>query len=129
MSSFSAVYRMSLPGAFSHRSILLFKLRDLGSSSHSFMVMYDKPLGIRMNQWTPNTTASLNFIDVILQIPICYRRRKRKRNTSFLYTWYTSSFMVYTHFRCVVVVIFSVSLKRKKYSPTTAFYVMEEKSS
>ena len=25
---------------------------------------------------------SLNFIDVILQIPISYRRRKRKRNTS-----------------------------------------------
>ena len=34
-----------------------FKLQDMDSSSYSFMVMYDKRLGIRIKQRTPNTAA------------------------------------------------------------------------
>ena len=59
-----------------------FKLQDMDSSSYSFMAMYDKRLGLRIKQRTPNTAQCLNFIDVILQIPICYRRRNRKGNTN-----------------------------------------------
>ena len=36
---------------------LFFKLQDMDSSSYSFMVMYDKRLGIRIKQRTPNTAA------------------------------------------------------------------------
>ena len=34
-----------------------FKLQDIDSSSYSIMVMYDKRLGIRIKQRTPNTAA------------------------------------------------------------------------
>ena len=34
-----------------------FKHEDMDSSSYSFMVMYDKRLGIRIKQRTPNTAA------------------------------------------------------------------------
>ena len=78
---------------------------------------------------------------------------KKKDKTSFsMYACYTTVFVVYTHFWFVAVVIFSVSLTRKKYtckfilplllqdcyrgfyqafmlSLTTAFYIMEEKTS
>ena len=36
---------------------LFFKHQDIDSSSYSFMVMYDKRLGIRIKQRTPNTAA------------------------------------------------------------------------
>ena len=34
-----------------------FKLQDMDSSSYSFMVIYDKRLGVRIKQRTPNTAA------------------------------------------------------------------------
>ena len=46
------------------------------------MVMYDKDWGYVLSSEPQTLRQSLNFIDVILQIPICYRRRNRKRNTN-----------------------------------------------
>ena len=48
---------------------------------YSFMVMYDKRWGYVLSSEPQTLRQCLNFIDVILQIPICYRRRKRKGNT------------------------------------------------
>ena len=46
------------------------------------MVMYDKDCGYVLSSEPQTLRQCLNFIDVILQIPICYRRRNRKRNTN-----------------------------------------------
>ena len=54
----------------------------MDSSSYSFMVMYDKDWGCVLSSEPQTQRHCLNFIDVILQIPICYRRRKRNRNTN-----------------------------------------------
>ena len=44
-------------------------------------------------------------------------RQNRKRKTSFcMYRWHTIRFVAHIHFWFVVVVIFSVSLQRKKYT-------------
>ena len=44
--------------------------------------MYDKDWGYVLSSEPQTLRQSLNFIDVILQIPICYRRQERKRNTN-----------------------------------------------
>ena len=46
------------------------------------MVMYDKRRGYVLSSEPQTLRQCLNFIDVILQIPISYRRRNRKRNTN-----------------------------------------------
>ena len=48
---------------------------------YSFMVMYDNDWGYVLSSEPQTLRHCLNFIDVILQIPICYRRRNRKGNT------------------------------------------------
>ena len=51
-------------------------------------------------------SSSYSFIDVILHIPICYRRRKRKGNAS-----------LYIHFWCVVVIFqYRVNVKNTRAS-------------
>ena len=44
--------------------------------------MYDKDWGYVLSSEPQTLRQSLNFIDVILQIPISYRRRNRKGNTN-----------------------------------------------
>ena len=57
MSSFSAVFERAFLVIFPIDLFCFFKLQDIDSSSYSFMVMYDKRLGIRIKQRTPNTAA------------------------------------------------------------------------
>ena len=57
MSSFSTVFERAFLVLFPIDLFCFFKLQDIHSSSYSFMVMYDKRLGIRIKQPTPNTAA------------------------------------------------------------------------
>ena len=64
------------------------------------MVMYDKDWGYVLSSEPQTLRQSLNFIDVILQIPICYRRQKRKRNTNIkihMQVHFTIAIQFYVH--------------------------------
>ena len=82
MSSFSAVFEWAFLVDIPVGLFLFFKLQDMDSSSYSFMVMYDKDWGYVLSSEPQTLRQCLNFIDVILQIPICYRIRNRKENTN-----------------------------------------------
>ena len=82
MSTFSSSLQGPFLVMFPVDLFCFFKRQDIDSSSYSFMVMYDKDWGYVLSSEPQTLRQCLNFIDVILQIPICYRRRKRKRNTS-----------------------------------------------
>ena len=57
MSTFSSSLQGPFLAMFPVDLFLFFKRQDIDSSSYSFMVMYDKRLGIRIKQRTPNTAA------------------------------------------------------------------------
>ena len=57
MSSFSTVFERAFLVDIPIDLFCFFKLQDMESSSYSFMVMYDKRLGIRIKQRTLNTAA------------------------------------------------------------------------
>ena len=57
MSTFSSSLQGPFLVMFPVDLFCFFKLQDMDSSSYSFMVMYDKRLGIRIKQRTPNTAA------------------------------------------------------------------------
>ena len=74
---------------------------------YSFMVMYDKRRGYVLSSEPQTLRQFLNFIDVILQIPICYRKRKRKRNTNIkihvlVHITFASQFYVYVNVKLYV---------------------------
>ena len=64
------------------------------------MVMYDKDWGYVLSSEPQTLRQSLNFIDVILQIPICYRRQKRKEDTNikiYVQVHFTIASQFYIH--------------------------------
>ena len=71
------------------------------------MVMYDKDWGYVLSSEPQTLRQCLNFIDVILQIPICYRRQNRKGNTNIkihvdVYFTIASQFYVYANVKLYV---------------------------
>ena len=100
MSTFSSSLQGPFLAMFPVDLFCFFKLQDIDSSSYSFMVMYDKDWGYVLSSEPQTLRQSLNFIDVILQIPICYRRRKRKRNTNIkirLQVYFTVASQLYVY--------------------------------
>ena len=57
MSTFSSSLHGPFLAMFPVDLFCFFKLQDIDSSSYSFIAMYDKRLGIRIKQRTPNTAA------------------------------------------------------------------------
>ena len=69
--------------------------------------MYDKDWGYVLSSEPQTLRQSLNFIDVILQIPICYRRQNRKGNTNIklhvqVHFTVASQFYVYVNMKSYV---------------------------
>ena len=57
MSTFSSSLQGPFLAMFTVDLVSFFKRQDIDSSSYSFIAMYDKRLGIRIKQRTPNTAA------------------------------------------------------------------------
>ena len=82
MSTFSSSIQGPFLVMFPVDLFLFFKRQDIDSSSYSFMVVYDKDWGYVLSSEPQTLQHCLNFIHVILQIPISYRRQERKGNTN-----------------------------------------------
>ena len=84
------------------------------------MVMYDKDWGYVLSSEPQTLRQCLNFIDVILQIPICYRRQNRKGNTNIkiheqVHSTIALQFYVYVNVELYVHAFLHLYSGKKKY--------------